>query len=233
MHEADQHEKNCFITLTYDDSHLPAGGTLDKQAFPKFMKRLRKKYPNERIRYYHAGEYGDKFGRPHYHSCLFGFDFGDKTYWTDRSGFPVYRSPELEKLWPQGQSEIGSLTFESAAYVARYIMKKITGPTAADHYGTRQPEYTTMSRKPGIGKKWYDTYKCEVYAADSVIVRGKEMKPPRFYDGLYELQEPEAMEIIKRARRRSRNLADGTPERLESQRRVTEARLSQHKRGLP
>ncbi len=232
MHEADQHENNCFITLTYDDDHLPTGGTLDKNAFPKFMKRLRKA-TNEPIRYYHAGEYGDQFGRPHYHACLFGYDFPDKEHYSVRKNFPVYRSNLLARIWPQGQAEIGSLTFESAAYVARYIMKKVTGPPADTHYNGRQPEYTTMSRKPGIGKPWYDKYHCEVYAADSVIIRGKEMKPPRFYDGMYEIQQPEHMAKIKSDRRKSRILADGTPERLESQRRVTLARLNQRKRELP
>ncbi len=239
MHEAQLHDDNCFITLTYDEEHLPKNSSLDKKAFPKFMKRLRKKYPHERIRYYHAGEYGDQFGRPHYHSCIFGFDFPDKNHWTTRKNIPVYHSDILEKLWPFGQSEIGSVTFESAAYVARYIMKKILGDETAKQkrYQTgteteQQPEYSTMSRRPGIGKQWYDNFKCEVYAADSVIVRGKEMKPPTYYDGLYELQEPEMMEKIKRARSRSRDRASETEARRESSRRVTEARLSLKTRNL-
>ena len=134
------HEENCFLTLTYDEAHLPVGGSLDRRAFPLFMKRLRKRLKGERVRYFHAGEYGADLGRPHYHSCLFGFDFSDKVYWTSRGGFPVWRSSTLEALWPFGFSEIGSVTFESAAYVARYITKKMLGAGAEGAYKVLDPE---------------------------------------------------------------------------------------------
>ncbi len=235
MHEASLNDENCFITLTHDDDHLPKWGSLDKSAFPKFMKRLRKRHDGQSIRYYHAGEYGDRFGRPHYHSCLFGFDFRDKVPWTSRGDFPVWRSPELEELWPYGQSELGSVTFESAAYVARYITKKVTGARAEDYYSVTletgevvhvQPEYATMSRKPGIGKEWFDKFGCEVYAADSVIVRGKEMKPPRFYDGQHELVDPDGMARIKRSRKRARNPDEERGKRLFARGEVAKARLN-------
>ncbi len=242
MHEASQYNDNCFITLTYDDDNLPANNSLDKTAFPKFMRRLRKKFKHQRIRYYHAGEYGDQFGRPHYHACIFNLDFPDKTPWSLRGDQQVYRSALLEKLWPYGNSEIGSVTFESAAYVARYIMKKVLGDETAktlryEHTNTttgeitrQQPEYATMSRRPGIGKNWFDKYRCEVYAADSVIMRGKEMKPPRYYDGLYELQEPELMDTIKQARQRTRQHLNEL--HTESHRRITEAKLKLNPRRL-
>ena len=122
MHEASMHTSNCFLTLTYSDKHLPPYGSLDRKAFPLFMKRLRKAYPDDRIRYYHCGEYGAETRRPHYHSLLFGFDFPDKEFWKDRGEYKTWRSPTLENLWPFGLSEIGSVTHKSAGYVARTIV---------------------------------------------------------------------------------------------------------------
>ncbi len=237
MHEASLYEENCFVSLTYDEEHLPPGGSLDKSAFQKFMKRLRKKYDSQRIRFYHAGEYGDTFGRPHYHCILFGFDFSDKVGVGVRNGFPVWRSASLEALWSFGISEIGSVTFESAAYVARYITKKITGDKADEYYGGRQPEYATMSRggrgkgSGGIGKEWFEKFKCEVYAADSVIVRGKEVKPPRFYDGCFELNDPEQMRAVKRARKMARNPDEERGARLLARKMVVEANLELKAKG--
>jgi len=242
VHEASLYDRNCFITLTYSDEFLPHGGSLDKRAFPLFMKRLRKRFSGETIRYFHCGEYGDCSGRPHYHACVFGFDFPDKYVWSVRSGFPVWRSAILERLWKFGQSEIGSVTFESAAYVARYIMKKVTGVAAEQHYCVcdpvtgevvdKVPEYTTMSRRPGIGRAWFDKFKAEVYPADEVIVRGRSMKPPKFYDGIYEVLEPDASAAVSRARFLARSLEDETPERLSVREVCAEARLNRLPRTL-
>ena len=141
VHEASMHQDNSFITLTYNDEHLPENGQLVKKDFQKFMKRLRKKCG--KVRYYQCGEYGSQYddqgnkitdslnrellGRPHFHACLFGLDFPDKELWTVRNGINLYRSPTLEKIWKKGYSSIGNVTFESAAYVARYITKKLNG----------------------------------------------------------------------------------------------------------
>ncbi len=225
VHEASLYEENSFITLTYDDESLPAGGSLDKRAFPKFMKRLRKKFSSRRIRFYHAGEYGDRFGRPHYHALLFGFDFPDKYPYAMRAEFPVCRSDILESLWPFGHSEIGSVTFDSAAYVARYVMKKVTGVKAEEYYAGAQPEYSTMSRRPGIGKQWYDDFKSEVYSSDSVVISGKLVKPPRFYDGQYEVQNPREMAAIKARRRAGHKYDEQRSSRLLVRREVFEANL--------
>ena len=232
MHEASLHDENCFITLTYDEEHLPANGSLDKAAFPKFMKRLRKRFHGRRIRYYHAGEYGDRFGRPHYHSCLFGFDFPDKVSWPRKVDYPVWRSAVLESLWPFGASEVGAVTFESAAYVARYVTKKVTGKKAGEYYRGLQPEYSTMSRRPGIGKEWFEQYKCEVYAEDGVVVRGRLMKPPKFYDGEFELCDPDAMAAVRRARKKARDSNEERGSRMLARKEVAEAKLSLKARRL-
>lgn len=215
LHESEMHEHNSFITLTYKDENLPPGASLHLPDWQKFAKNVRRTYGP--FRYYHCGEYGDLYGRPHLHACLFGIDFHeDRTKWKLRRGNQTYQSKTLSKLWTHGSAEIGSLTFESAAYCARYIMKKITGEPAEEHYEGRKPEYTTMSRRPGIGKTWLDKYSTEVYKADSVIINAKPARPPKFYDGHYEINHPSEMEIIKskRVKQAQKRADNNTPERL-------------------
>lgn len=238
MHEASLYDENCFLTLTEDDAHLPANGSLDVRTFQLFMKRLRKRFDGKTIRYYHCGEYGDKYGRPHYHCLLFGFDFPDKAYWTTRNGFPIFRSSILEEIWGRGHCEIGSVTFESAAYVAGYIQKKIMGTSEQaeelryQKYGyvdregevfMLQPEYSTMSRRPGIGKPWLAKFGCEVYPEDGVVVRGRLMKPPKYYDNCFEITEPELMHRVKA--KRKAQVEEMTPKQLEDRAKVRAARL--------
>jgi len=225
VHEASLYDNNCFITLTYDNAHLPKSGSLEMEEFQKFMKRLRKRF-GEGIRFFHCGEYGEKFGRPHYHACLFNFDFEDKVLWQQRNGTNLYISESLSELWPFGFSTIGDVTFESAAYVARYIMKKVTGAAATEHYlklgnygeilAERRPEYITMSRRPGIGKPWLDKYKADVYPHDFVVMDGRKMKPPKYYDCRFEIDDPEGFAKIKAARTQKgeQQAQNNTPERL-------------------
>jgi len=234
MHEAQLHDVNCFITLTYDEGHVPRFGSLLMDDWQKFFKRLRKRVG--KVRFFGCGEYGEQFGRPHYHACLFGWDFPDKVLWSTRGGHDVFRSPLLESVWSYGQSEIGSLTFESAAYVARYCVKKVTGKAAEAHYqcvdpetgelGSRLPEFATMSRRPGIGAAWFDLYSDDVYPSDEVIVRGRSCKPPRFYDRLLAAASPEEAQIVCRKRDRARSRVDETPARLRVREVCAEAMLS-------
>lgn len=241
MHEASLYEDNCFVTLTYDDRHLPAFGSLERDAFPKFVRRLRKS-EGVKVRYYHAGEYGDRLGRPHYHGLLFGYDFSDKVVVGKRGDHHVYRSEVLRRLWPSGLSELGSVSFESAAYVARYIMKKMSGPAAEGHYErvdsstgeVRQVEreFTSMSRRPGIGRPWLDSFGGEVYPEDGVVVRGRLMKPPRFYDLQFEMADPSAAENVRRVRRMKRVRADESIERMADREKCAEAKLGLSPRRL-
>ena len=153
VHEALLHDKNCFITLTFNDDNLNEKGSLVKRDFVLFMKKLRKKFGSG-IRFFHCGEYGSQFQRPHHHAILFGFDFPDKVFWKLKNGHLLYRSSSLEKLWPYGFSSIGECNFETCAYVARYVLKKVNGDMAEEHYAGREPEYVSMSRMPGIGHDW-------------------------------------------------------------------------------
>jgi len=201
------YEKNCFITLTYNDKHLPYGNTLNKDHFVLFMKRLRKYYgPN--IRFFQCGEYGETSTlRPHHHACLFNFDFEDKILFKGGT-HPLYTSQMLTSLWGHGFASIGDVTIESASYVARYVLKKINGPEAKDHYYGREPEYITMSRgckklkTGGIGKKFFDKYHTDIYNHDVMILRGGiKTRPPKYYDNLYHTLNPEAAEILKQTRK--------------------------------
>lgn len=212
-HEASLYDDNCFITLTYSPECVPLDGSLNVKHFQDFMKRLRFRFGSG-IRFFHCGEYGEKFNRPHYHACIFNFDFPDKEIWTERDGIKTYTSEILNDLWEnKGFCLIGDLTFESAAYVARYVTKKITGDRAPDHYGDRRPEYTTMSRRPGIGKQWLERFTEDVFPCDNVVIRGKVMKPPKYYDRVFEVDNPEIFSKLKRIRKeKGVEMAEKEPE---------------------
>lgn len=198
MHEASLHTSNCFLTLTYDDYHLPPGGSLRKCDFVNFMKRLRKRCGNG-IRFFQCGEYGEKFRRPHHHVLLFGYDFPDKfIHMRSKSGSYLYRSITLEELWPFGFCSIGELTLESAAYTARYTLKKYAESHKADDYEGMQVEYVTMSRRPGIGKGYYEKYKSDLYNHDICQVSANFVtKPPKYYDNLLSVDDPALYAITK------------------------------------
>lgn len=198
VHEASLYDDNCFLTLTYDDDHLPLNGSLNVEDFQLFMKRLRKSIEPAKVRFFQCGEYGSLFERPHHHCILFGYDFPDKELISVNLGNRVYKSDILSDLWSKGFCSIGSVTFESAAYVARYILKKVTGDAADDHYHGRKPEYITMSRRPGLAACWFDRYGSDVYPKDFVTIRdGLRCHPPKYYDKLYERNHFDELAQIK------------------------------------
>ncbi len=200
------------------------------------MKRLRFEV-TQKVRFYACGEYGEKLGRPHYHICLFNFDPPDKRMFKMRDKIPVYTSEMLDRIWGKGFTLTGSVTFQSAAYVARYIMKKVNGPESTNHYENvdpetgeitkRKAEFTVMSRRPGIGKAWYEKYKSEVFDHDYVVINGKKMRPPRFYDQCYEVTDLNDYRRIKRQRvvDARQHAHDQVPSRLAVRETVQLARL--------
>ncbi len=227
MHESELYEDNSFITLTYADQALPVGGTLVKSHFQDFMKRLRSRLAPRKIRFFHCGEYGEKFSRPHYHAIIFGYEFADKVFYKEAREGRLFISEFLSNVWSRGFCTVGDVSFESAGYVARYCLKKINGALKDDHYWIADevtgeahqvlPEYCTMSNRPGIGAEWFLKFGSDVFPSDEVVARGFPSKPPRFYDGLYEIDNPVDFDRIRRdrmvaSRKRS---ADNTPERLE------------------
>jgi len=252
LHEKQLHRHNCFVTLTYDNDHLPEGGSLVKRDLQLFMKRLRERF-GAGIRFYACGEYGDETSRPHYHALLFNHDFSDrKLVRESKSKNSLFSSKECDLVWGQGNAIIGDVTFDSAAYVARYIMKKITGDDAAEHYSRVSPdgrvysvlpEFTVMSRRPGIGLGWFEKYGSHVYELDSVVINGREVRPPRYYDTKFEVSADNVvvgglrgtrLDDIKAGRRdaAARMRSDNTRGyhgRLSVKERVTLAALSQKK----
>jgi len=257
MHEAQMHKENCFITLTYDDDRLPdrpagvppANISLYYRDFQLFLKKLRKRFPKHNVRFYMAGEYGDLNGRPHFHACIFGFDFPDRDFFKKSpSGSIIYRSKILESLWTHGFSSVGNFDFKSAAYVARYCMKKVVGDLADSHYETidpitgevyfRDPEFNKMSLKPGIGATWFAKFSSDVFPHDHVIVNSKPNSVPRYYDKLYSSISTDNyhdLEVVVKPARKAKaklSLDDNTPERLKVKREVTLANLKRLKRKL-
>lgn len=217
MHENKMHQESCFVTWTYNNECLPHVGTLVPQHLQAVHKRLHNRLLDQRgygIRYYGAGEYGDKNKRPHYHSLIFGFRPNDGKYYSENErGEPIFDSDFLNDVWQyKGAARFGDVTFDSAAYVARYCVKKVDGKKRDEgHYlvydadgvlHERVPEFAQMSRRPGIGATYFEKYGHEIMAHDSVIVNGKEVPSIRYYDLKIEALDPERMRVIKRNRQR-------------------------------
>lgn len=244
MHEAQMHEFNCFITLTYSDENLPERRSLDYGDFQRFMKRLRRRVSPVQPRFYMCGEYGELDWRPHFHACLFGFDFPDKVVWKkSESGSLISRSQLLEECWTFGHSSVGTLTLQSAGYVARYCMKKMTGSRAKEHYArvdmetgeiySLVPEFTHMSLKPGIGSKWLEKYYSDVFPHDFCVVDGRMVRVPKYYDKKLEALDPLLLESIKFERESKAALLafDNTPSRLAAKEICATAGVSRLKRS--
>ena len=267
VHETTLHQHtngNCFVTLTYRPKyectpeqlgkglHIPPDWSLNKRHFQLFMKRLRKKYKDRKIKYYHCGEYGNvckhginlelvgcpmcNLGRPHYHVCLFNISFNEDLvpYQTETDGTERFTSPILMDLWGYGHVDVAKLEFQSAAYVARYCMKKITGDLAEDHYQSIDeygeikklvPEYATMSN--GVGREWYEKYKDDLWPSDEMPVPGHGVvkKVPRYYEEILKTEDEEMLEAIKEKRLayRDENAGEYTSQRLESRYKVKKA----------
>jgi len=234
------HSDSVFVTFTYNDENLPFDGGLQPLHFTNFMKRLRPRVGNP-LQYFMCGEYGDKFGRPHYHAIIFGLDFPDKIpHKQTEAGEWIYTSPVLDFLWQKGHCSIGAVTQSSAAYVARYTTKKVYGAKASRHYQKIDPvtgeihnvrgEYVRMSLKRPIGKAWLQEFKTDVYPSDEVIIDGYPQKPPAFYDK--QLSETERTPIKEKRKAASLASKDNTRARLEVREQVKLAKIKQLQRGL-
>lgn len=190
MHELKSHPDagSAFLTLTYDNKHLPYGYTLQKPDYQNFLKRLRK-ITGPGLRFFGCGEYGEKFGRPHYHIILFNYRPPDCKLYTRGAEHNLYTSQIIDSTWQNGEVKIGDVTFDSCAYTARYCMKKQNGPQGKAKYTwvtefgdkvTRSPEFSTRSQ--GIGLDYYKKYQTEILTHDNIIMNGLEVSIPRYYD---------------------------------------------------
>lgn len=205
MHEASQHDHNEFITLTYDEDHLPWDNSVNHNHFQKFIRALRKT-TQQKIRYFVAGEYGEQRSRPHYHAILFGLQLDD----LEQVGPKNYQSNLLDSIWKKGYVDIGeSVTRASCVYVAGYMLKDVSKEWQNDwewpnlitgEVRPRRKPYARMSNRPGIGKAWYDKYSSDVFPGDFVVIDGKKHPSPAYYRRLLERSDPELFEILKQKR---------------------------------
>nr|CAI9750241.1 replication initiation protein [Microvirus sp.] len=244
MCESMTHKQSWFLTLTYDEEHVPGINKLTgeiirngmyevhdgefiqvmtleptdittfKESLDKKLRRAKKKP----LRYYYCGEYGSTTFRPHYHMLAFGLELEESDMeleFINNEHQPIYKCQWLEDLWGKGIVRIGAVTWNSAAYVARYIMKKQNGKE-----GERRkeiigniPEYVRMSLKPGIGAEYALMNREKIEALDKIILPGKKAKAVHtvkyfesLYDDLYEQEHGQDAALIRKQERAKRNL---------------------------
>lgn len=220
MLELPYHKESWFLTLTYDDDHVPKTAyainddgeaapalTLNPRDLELFWKRLRKAHPDDRIRYFACGEYGGQTYRPHYHAIVFGLNLHDlELYKKSPQGYDYFNSKSLQEIWGKGYVVVGAVTWDTCAYTARYIMKKLKGQDATLYSDLNLvPEFVRMSRKPGIAHQYYvdhpDLFDHQ-YINISTDVGGLKFRPPRYYDRLFDIDHPGELEQAKAVRRR-------------------------------
>lgn len=212
VHEAQMHKESCFLTLTYDDSHIPwssASGeqTLVGKDLQDFVKRLRDRLDYIPIRYISCGEYGEQTHRPHYHMLLFGYKPEDLIlYKLSMRGDKYYNSPFLNNVWKHGNVIIGDVNFRSCAYVGRYVTKKLNGEQGEKEYEHIEKPFIHASNRPGIGAPWFEEYYKDIYPYDECVIdldgEKRKIPPPEYYDDLYERINPDGMAEVKARRRK-------------------------------
>lgn len=213
LHESKMHSANMFVTLTYDNDHIPSNWSLEPREFKLFIKRLYMwafRRFGIQIRYYGAGEYGDQFGRPHYHVIIFGLWMPDAKFYSGGDDAKLYVSAALDELWGKGSCKIAEVNYKTAAYVARYVVKKVDGKKREDgHYlvhdmdgvvTERHPEFSRQSRRPGIGAPYYEKYGKEIRTHDNIIVDGRPVPSIRYYDVIAERVDVQRYRAIKALR---------------------------------
>lgn len=245
VHEAQMHERSCFITLTYDEEHLPEDRSVSVRHWQLFAKRLRRRLGA--FRFLACGEYGEEKFRPHYHAILFGIDFAeDRVLLSQEEDHVLWTSPTMTEIWGKGQQEqcpIGPVTFDTAAYCARYVLSKVGGKKKEEGHYERVmedtgevievlPEFATMSRNKGLGTSWFTKYHDDVYPDDFVVMKGLKFRPPKFYDKLMEERDPKMMEEVKRRRRDVAEQGDNSFEKMLVKDTIVKARVNLKRRRL-
>jgi len=242
LHESKGHTFNSFVTLTYDDEHLPTSAAIEKLTLQLFFKRLRK--AGFVFRYFAAGEYGSVTNRPHYHVLFFGIDFHEdrKLYKRSETG-NLYTSEKLSSVWGLGHAIIAGFNYTTAQYVAKYIIGKKLGKGSADSpvysrldLSTGEcfqvnPEFVLMSRRPGIGAEWYEKYSNDAFPSDFLIADGKKFSVPKYYLNKLEKTDNEMHESVKKKRRISQHLNQPDRRELEAKQKILSQRENSKKRG--
>lgn len=227
-HEASMWRHNSFLTLTYDDEHLPKDQALTPGDLTLFLKRLRKHANSTRsvidrdssagIRYLACGEYGALFARPHYHVLAFNCGFRDAYAIGKSRGHTLYESPELSRLWGAGIANFGKALPSSAAYIAQYSLKKQRLANYVDADGVyRQEPFFRVSTRPAVGAHWLETYATDVQHGYIVGKDGRRHPIPRYYRDQIKERLPELAERVALRIEQHRRTSTGdkrTPQRL-------------------
>lgn len=205
MAEASLHPVNWFVTLTYDDNTLPVDESLDHRDWQLFAKRLRARLGA--FRFFMCGEYGENTHRPHYHALLFGVDLPDlrkcNSVYSVRD---LYQSDLLTDIWGKGFTTVGTVTHESARYVASYVMKRVSGELEQERYSwvtrfgeyvVRKQPYGKMSLKPGIGADWLRKYSVDVSNHGAVFQNQFAKRIPTYFRDLMERVDPKAADNLE------------------------------------
>lgn len=300
--EAQSYNNVQFLTLTYDDEHVPVVDaytgetkeglttaeaidlynqqamvyikaekpeeaakigwtyrlrlTLRKRDIQQFCDRLNKycqsngllERGKSNIRYFYCGEYGDQTHRPHYHMILYGVKIPDPILWSKNNGNPLFTSEMMTKEWGKGNVLIGAATYESMQYVARYALKKTINNPSKQWWidAGMEPEFISMSNKPGIGREWFENHK-SIYdddygGKDIVLAKGRIGKIPKYFDALMdaeliaegaELEEikqynPDNIEEAPTIRVHSKKMQDIKRKRRENAQKSMDAKMRQH-----
>lgn len=205
LKEAEKYKHNWFITITYDDDHLPledgyitdpktgveyqymdpTQGHLEPDDLKKFIKDIRRywqyHYDEEEIRFFACGEYGGQTKRPHYHAVLFNIHIRQEDldiYKIQTDGTTLWNCKILDNIWGKGYVVLAEVNWDTCAYVARYVMKKQGGVKQRCQYFEEgmTPEFIRMSRMPGIGLDYFESHLRDIYENDEIIIKGHRNK---------------------------------------------------------
>lgn len=212
MHEQRYHDETYFITLTYAPEYLPPDGNLRYKDLQNFMKRARHEFqsPSQPFKYFACGEYGDKNLRPHFHFASYSFRISDLRPLPNSKNGQYFISESLRDCWQYGHVVVAPLEWQSAAYIARYVTKKMHGGNMR-YLDTFDPltgevdvyNHERASQSKGLGKSFYHQHFDEIWANDGCLFNRKYMvKPPRYYMKLLEDENPEWAAAVKESRRK-------------------------------
>lgn len=209
--ELKAHPHAGFLTLTYDDDHLPEGQTLVPRHWTLFAKKLRSRFTEAelgKLKFFGVGEYGEKSGRPHYHAIVYSeTPLMVEQVENSRTGHPQFIHPEIAEAWTYGMHRVSEVTFESAAYTARYALKKICGPTSDEHYQGRVKEFVRYPKR--LARAYFEEWVHDIYPRDSINLPDRgNFTPPPYYDRLLEKFDPQLLRKIKLRRELKRDIAE-------------------------
>lgn len=233
------HEQAAFITLSYNDKHLPQYGSLQYADIHKFWKRERQRLWREKgikLRHYTVGEYGDQSQRPHYHSCVFGYGYLENRL-VIREAPLLWTTPELEKAWGLGYVSVGALDYTTASYTASYITKKLRSKQQYVRVDKESGELIPLEQprafmSDNLGKTWWEKFGKSLEENDWVIINGKQQKPPKAYDKWLTAKDENKARKIKEKRKEKALENKLTPDQRHARAENARARVKGRKKTI-